>query len=152
MIVLDCCAAREVVQGTPRGRAFDALIAEGEKILAPEFFKIEVRNSLWKYAASGKADPGTIAYYTRTALGLVDEFVPTDENIEEAYAEAVLRKHPVYDMLYATLARRNACAFFTADKKLMRLCETMGVNVVAEVPWPPTGREWAEAQKAKASL
>lgn len=136
MIVLDCCAAMEMVQKTPRGRVFRGLMVEGERVVAPEFFKIELRNSLWKYAAAGRTDSETIAFYTKSALALVDEFVPTDVNIDEAYAEAVLRKHPVYDMLYATLARRRACAFFTADKKLMRLCEEMGVNAVMEVTWP----------------
>ena len=43
------------------------------------------------------------------------------------------QSHPVYDLFYVTLARRNAAALFTADKKLVALCERMGVNCVCEV-------------------
>ena len=67
------------------------------------------------------------------ALGLVDEFVPLEENAAESFAEAVRQSHPVYDLFYVTLARRNAATLLTADKKLVALCERMGVNCVCEV-------------------
>lgn len=68
-----------------------------------------------------------------SALDLVDEFVPLEENAAESFAEAVRQNHPVYDLFYATLARRNAATLFTADKRLAALCERMGLDCVHEV-------------------
>lgn len=68
------------------------------------------------------------------ALELADEFIPVEENIDESLMEAIRQEHPVYDMLYATLARRNAATLFTGDKRLVALCENMGIDCVCEVP------------------
>ncbi|BAK45380.1 type II toxin-antitoxin system VapC family toxin [Eggerthella sp. YY7918] len=54
-------------------------------------------------------------------------------NAAESFAEAVRQNHPVYDLFYATLARRNAATLVTADKRLIALCERMGINCVCEV-------------------
>ena len=67
------------------------------------------------------------------ALDLVDEFVPLEDNAAESFAEAVRQNHPVYDLFYLTLARRNAATLLTADKRLAALCERMGVNCTCEV-------------------
>ena len=39
-------------------------------------------------------------------------------------------RHPVYDMLYFVLARRNAATLFTLDRKLQQLCLDNGVDCV----------------------
>ena len=41
----------------------------------------------------------------------------------EALALACHLNHPVYDCLYLALARREAAAVLTADKRLMALAE-----------------------------
>lgn len=66
------------------------------------------------------------------ALELVDKLIPIEENIDESFMEAIRQGHPVYDMLYATLARRNAATLFTGDKRLIALCESMGIDCVRE--------------------
>ena len=47
-----------------------------------------------------------------------------------AFSEAVRLNHPVYDMLYFVLARRNAATLFTLDRKLQQLCLDNGVDCV----------------------
>ena len=44
--------------------------------------------------------------------------------------EAMRLRHPVYDMLYFVLARRNAATLFTLDRKLQQLCLDNGVDCV----------------------
>lgn len=128
MIVLDCSAAIEMCRKTTGGDALRALLLEGEEVIAPDLLKVELRNVVWKYQRFGGLSDAEASTWIRAVSGMVDCFVPTDENIDEAYREAVLKSHSVYDMLYATLARRHACCLFTVDKRLAAVCQEMGVN------------------------
>ena len=98
MIVLDCSAAIGICQNIEPGLGFRALMLEGDEILAPDLFKIEIRNVMWKYVRAGLLDEKAARRGVEDALSLVDRFIATDENIDEAYAESVLRGHAVYDM------------------------------------------------------
>ena len=133
MIVLDCSAAVEIARGTVRGSAYRMLMMEGEPAIASDLFRAEVRNAFWRYVRAKMMSGDEAEIMIDKALGLVDEFIPLEENAAESFAEAVRQSHPVYDLFYVTLARRNAAALFTADKKLVALCERMGVNCVCEV-------------------
>ena len=133
MIVLDCNAAVEMVRKTPRGRGFRSLMLKDEKVITSELLKAEVRNAFWKYVRADLPDADQAEVLVEKALDLVDEFVPLEDNAVESFAEAMRQNHPVYDLFYLTLARRNAATLFTADKKLAALCERMGVNCTCEV-------------------
>ena len=133
MIVLDCNAAVEMVRKTPRGRGFRSLMLKDEKVITSELLKAEVRNAFWKYVRADLLDADQAEVLVEKALDLVDEFVPLEDIAVESFAEAMRQNHPVYDLFYLTLARRNAATLFTADKKLAALCERMGVNCTCEV-------------------
>lgn len=135
MIVLDCSAAVEIARGTMQGDAFKSLALQGEAVVTSALFQVEVRNAFWKYAKAGIMSAEEAKARIEAALELVDKFVPVEENIDESLVEAIRQKHPVYDMLYATLARRNAATLFTGDKRLIALCENMGIDCVCEVPF-----------------
>ena len=107
MIVLDCSAAVDMVRETEAGRALRQLMLEGEEVISSQLFLIEVSNAFWKYHKAGLLDDKTVC-----------------ANIEKAIA------HPVYDMLYFVLARRNAATLFTLDRKLQQLCLDNGVDCV----------------------
>lgn len=132
MIVLDCGAAVEIVRGTERGAAFRALMLDGEPVMTSDLFRVEVRNAFWKYVHAGLLSGHVAEKYVDEALALVDVFVPLCENADEAFAEAVRQDHSVYDMFYLTLARRSNGTLFSADRKLVALCESMRLNCIAE--------------------
>lgn len=134
MIVLDCSAAVEIARETDMGRGFAGLILQGETIIASDLFRAEVRNIMWKYVRAGMMSEEEARGTIEDALALVNEFVPLSENANEAFAEAVRQNHSVYDMFYLTLVRRNDATLFSADKKLVALCEEMGLNCVTEEP------------------
>lgn len=134
MIVLDCSAAVEMARGAVRGDAFKNLALQGETVATSSLFQIEVRNAFWKYAKAGVMTAEEAKGRIEAALELADEFIPVEESIDESLMEAIRIEHPVYDMLYATLARRNAATLFTGDKRLVALCENMGIDCVCEVP------------------
>ena len=133
MIVLDVCAAVEIVRGTERGRALQGLMLDGEKVVSTELFQAEARNVFWKYVHAGLLDEGAALQYAQCALSLVDEFYPLGEYGDEAFLEATVRDHSVYDMFYLCAARRHRATLFTVDQRLTRVCEEAGVNCVCEV-------------------
>ena len=135
MIVLDCSAAVEMARETDKGKGFAGLILQGEKVVASEMFQAEVRNAMWKYVRAGMMSEEEARDTVEDAVALVNEFVPLSENANEAFFEAVRQGHSVYDMFYLTLVRRNDATLFSADKKLVALCEEMGLNCVTEEPF-----------------
>ena len=133
MIVMDCSAAVEIVNGTAKGKAFRTLMLDGEKIIASELFRAEIFNAFWKYVRTGLMETEQAKTFATKAIELVDEFVPLEENASESFSEAVRQGHSVYDMFYLTHARRNDATLFTVDRKLMGICEEMGIDCVQEV-------------------
>ena len=131
MIVLDCSAAVDMVRETEAGRALRQLMLEGEEVISSQLFLIEVSNAFWKYHKAGLLDEKTVCANIEKAIALVDEFCDLDKTqCCEATKEAMRLRHPVYDMLYFVLARRNAATLFTLDRKLQQLCLDNGVDCV----------------------
>ncbi len=130
MIVLDSCAAVDIVRETPDGLALAQLMLEGEETISPDLFPTEVCNAFWKYRHAGMLSSGEIMRYVEKATGLVDELCDSKDLLHEAMSEAMRLDHPVYDMLYFVLARRNSATLFTIDRKLQQLCLDNGVNCV----------------------
>ncbi|MDO4290615.1 MAG: type II toxin-antitoxin system VapC family toxin [Eggerthellaceae bacterium] len=130
MIVLDCNAAIGMVMETSYGRALGMLMLDGEEAIAPNFFKIEVTNTLWKYIRAGSLDMENAEKMFRATVALVGSFQDDEDLLVEALAEGARLDHPVYDMLYFVLARRHAATLFTLDQKLQKLCDENGVNCV----------------------
>lgn len=133
MIVLDCSAAVDIVNETPRGIGLKALIDPSEPIIGPEWFRVEVRNAFWKYIHAGLMTEEEAATRIDQAESLITDYVPCDPYLIEAFAEAVNYDHSVYDMLYLCLTRRNAATLFTLDRKLVDVCIEARVNCVEEV-------------------
>ncbi len=130
MIVLDSCAAVEMVRETPDGLALMDLMLEGEKAISPDLFPVEVCNVFWKYRRASMLSDREMVDCIARATGLVDELCDSVDILREATAEAVRLDHPVYDLLYFVLARRNDATLFTLDRKLQRLCLDNGVKCV----------------------
>lgn len=133
MIVLDCCAAVDIVRGTTKGLALKSLLLTDEIVITSELFHAELIYAFQKYVDAALMDKAQALTLIKNATDLVDEFVPLQENYVEAFHQAVVSKHSSYDMLYLTLARRNAATLVTLDKKLNSLCEELGVDHLYEI-------------------
>lgn len=83
---------------------------------------------IWRHTAEKKA-----ADLVESTISLVDKFVSPKSYYVEAFAQSCKFRHPVYDFFYALLARRTGAILFTVDKKLVELCDKMGVNVIREI-------------------
>ena len=133
MIVLDCSAAVNIVRGTVEGDTLKSLILTNEEVISSDLFYIELASAFSKYVKAGFIGADLANTYMQCALRLVDRFVPLVENYVEAFHESIRLNHSVYDLLYLTLARRNAATLLTLDTKLTTLCETQGIDCIHTV-------------------
>lgn len=129
-LILDASAAVHILCGLPAAPRLVEELSNTSLVLAPEMYLAEVGNALWKYVSSGdlERDEATSLFFESRTL--VDVTIPHQELADEAFAAAIRHGHPVYDLLYATLARRNAAAVLTMDRRLAELLGRMDVEVV----------------------
>ena len=128
MVVLDVCAAVQMALGTKEGCALRALLLEGEKVIVPIHFKVELLNVLCKMVRAHLISKDAANDYCRAIDEIVTERVDVIGFEAEIIEEACALKHPAYDIFYFILARRNAATLITIDKKLQKLCFKNHVN------------------------
>lgn len=134
-LVLDASAAVRLVMRMSGSQALLDTLDDATLVLAPALFRTEVANALWKYVGAGHLQPEQAQTRLEEAIGLIDQAIPDAELVNEALAAACQQGHPVYDLLYAVLARRHACAVLTLDRKLATLLERMSIgHVSTELP------------------
>lgn len=129
-LVLDASAAVRLVM---RAEAADKLlepVSAAMVVAAPSLYASEVANALWKYVKAGSLEVETALERYEEAINLIDDFTPDWELTTEALTEAARYGHPVYDLLYAVLARRTGCVVLTMDKRLKTLLDQMGISTV----------------------
>lgn len=119
--VLDASAATNIILRTGLAPALIEKLKQSQLVIAPTLFHGEIANTLWKYVRSSDLDKETALARYAEAIGLVDIFEPDEQLAAEALSAAIRYQHPVYDMLYAILARRHGCKVLTVDKKLIAL-------------------------------
>jgi predicted nucleic acid-binding protein len=130
ILVLDASAAIGAVRLSSSAGGVLRLCGEASSIMAPSLFASEVANGLWKYVANGSLQRDDAVDALGEALGLVDLLVPDRDLVEEALVAAARYRHPVYDLLYAVLARRHGAAVLTLDGRLRSLLSQMGVDAL----------------------
>jgi predicted nucleic acid-binding protein len=125
-LVLDASAALAAAMG-PAKPLVAEIVGRADVVSTPELFVAEVTNGLWKYVAMRDLSIGAAIELLATALDLVDGFHDLAELAEDALREAARHRHPVYDLYYAVLARREGAAILTFDRRLKELCSEMGI-------------------------
>lgn len=126
-IVLDASAALEAVLSGPSAMRILDVLAEASIVLAPDLFSSEVANSLWKYVRRGDVKAEEVIALYDAAIHVVDELVAADGLAHEALTTAIDVDHPVYDLFYAIVARRNGCSVLTLDRRLSRLLARLSI-------------------------
>lgn len=130
--VVDASAlARLVLRGEGAAELANLLAAK-TLVMAPYLVCGETANTLWKYVRAQQLDRDEAVVRLGEALALVDELVEDSELAAEALVAASGAGHPVYDMLYAVLARRHGCPVITTDRPLAELLQAM--EILVEIP------------------
>lgn len=126
-VVLDASAGLASVLGQGSAPAVLDVLAGAAVVIAPELFAAEVTSGLWKYVSAKQLEPSAAAERLDAALKLVDRYHPMTDLAQEVLREASVRRHPVYDLYYVVLARREGAAVVTIDARLRKLVATMNL-------------------------
>jgi predicted nucleic acid-binding protein len=126
-VVLDASAGLAAVLGQDRGPAVLDVLADAAVVIAPELFAAEVTSGLWKYVSAKQLTLDAASERLDAALKLIDRYHPMASLAQEVLREASARRHPVYDLYYAVLARREGAAVLTIDARLRKLIAGMNV-------------------------
>ena len=127
-VVLDASAALQVALRLDGSAPLVDLLRSASRVVAPRLFAAESANALWKYVRAGHLTEGEAAEALRAALSLVTHPIDDDDMAVEALSTAVRFHHPVYDAMYATLARRLAGAVATRDGRLRELLAALRID------------------------
>ncbi len=129
-IVLDASAALRVVLASPGIEEALAALERASLVLAPSLFASETANALWKLGSKGLLPAEVLAERWEMAMALPSRLCPDHELAVEALSEASRHGHPVHDLLYAVLARREGCRVLTFDRRLLSLLRKLGIGVI----------------------
>lgn len=127
--VLDASAAVHLVMRTPAAPWLLEGLQAAKLVVAPSLFLSETANALWKYVVHGQLTADEATQHYEEASFLIDYLEPDVDLALEALSAAVRYRHPVYDMLYAVLARRDACSVMTMDRRLEKIAVSMDIGV-----------------------
>ncbi|MCU7837610.1 MAG: type II toxin-antitoxin system VapC family toxin [gamma proteobacterium symbiont of Taylorina sp.] len=128
IVVLDTSVAIEVTLQRDKEGALVKIIQESDWLIAPSLFVSEVSNVFWKYHQFSQYSLADCEKNIEQALALPDDYINDIELYREAFNLSCMLEHPVYDMLYLVLARRNNATLLSLDKKLNRAAHKTNVK------------------------
>ena len=129
-VVLDANVAMAIVKGEEEGLAIKSLILEGEEVVAPDLFRLEVASSVWKYVHAGYMDRKDATAYCMAACDLPTRYVRQNDFVPQVLHMAMRIEHSVYDSTYLVLAQMLGATLATLDRRLVNLCEQEGIDCV----------------------
>jgi len=133
-IVLDASAAVRVIQASELSEELLRHLEHASLVVTPDLYCSEVGNALWKYVRAGELSLEDATERLEEALNLTDLMVPDSQLIAEALAAAAMYQHPVYDMMYAVLARRHGATLVTVDRSFASRLRGMQIGVFCPLP------------------
>jgi len=134
IVVLDASSAGEIAARSQAGIDMINVLMQSERTLAPDFFIAEIGNVIWKLSRRENDNVETNISMAEECIGYVDEYVSTYDLWKEALRLALEQDHPVYDMLYAVLARRHDAVLLTMDRRLCDVCERLSIRYKSAAP------------------
>ena len=129
-IILDVSAAFAVITGAPAAKQFLPQVESATQVLAPDLFYSEVTNAAWKFNYIEDASPEESQRMADRAIQLVDIFFASDSLWQDALGLACKIGHPTYDCYYLILTQQQEATLLTADKRLVKLAQKLGISVM----------------------
>ncbi len=129
-IVLDASAGIEIGLGRKNSRKYVEFIERASTVITSDLYKAEVANVLWKYVKAKFISKNDALQRLQFCIDLIDDFIDINDNNQEALVESIRMDHPIYDLLYLTLARRNGAMLLTEDEVLNDIALEHGIEVV----------------------
>ena len=126
--VLDASAALHVVMRLPTAEPVIDQLEQATLVLVPQLYFSETANALWKYVSHNQLSAEQAIERYQDICALPDQAISDQTLALEALSLASANNHPVYDMIYAVLARRNACGILSKDSRLAKSLVSIGVT------------------------
>jgi predicted nucleic acid-binding protein len=104
-------------------------------LLAPDLMAAEVANAWWKKLRRREMELADVDQAVTNLLAVGIAWTPSTVLLRPAARLAAELDHPVYDCLYLTLAASHAVPLATADDRLQRAAERVGIRL-----WRGPGR------------
>ena len=108
--------------------ASDLLEAQSP-LLAPDLMAVEATNAWWKKRRRREMDLADVEQAVTNLLALEIAWTPSAALLRTAARLAVEIDHPVYDCMYLALAGSHAAPLATADDRLRRGAERLGIRI-----------------------
>lgn len=128
IVVLDTSAAVEIVLQRDSAQGLAEVVRAADWVIAPTLFITEVNNVFWKYQKFADYPYPDCERDIEQAISLPDEYISEIDLYREAFKLGCTLDHPIYDMIYMVLARRNSAELLTMDKKLITAAHKAGVD------------------------
>ena len=126
--VLDTSAAVDLILHPAQNNTESQILTDAKWVLAPTLYISEITNVFWKYYNFMNLPRENAEQGIELALNLPDSLADNNDLFKEAFAMSCITKHPVYDMMYLVLARRNNAILLTKDQHLKNLAENHDVR------------------------
>ena len=97
-------------------------------VLVPQLCFSEAANALWKYVSHNQLSAEQAIERYQDICAPPNQATSDQTLALEALSLASTYNHPVYDMIYAALARRNACGVLSKDSRLAELLTSIGIT------------------------
>jgi predicted nucleic acid-binding protein len=98
-------------------------------LLSPDLMAAEATNAWWKKLRRREMDLADVEQAVTNLLALGIEWTSSAQLVRPAARLAVELGHPVNDCLYLALAAAHSAPLATADERLRRAAERLGVRV-----------------------
>jgi predicted nucleic acid-binding protein len=126
--VLDVSGVTQILLKKEKGDKFGKILKEATMVIVPDLYISELTNTFWKYHRAKLLTEDFCHSKINEGIDLIDDFVNSNELWKEAFGEGIKNDHPVYDMYYAVLARRNNGILITNDGDLAKICKKLKIS------------------------
>ena len=133
-IVVDASIAFLWFANEPDRRGADRLLETDSPLLAPDLMAVEATNAWWKKLRRREMEAADVEQAVTLLLALGIAWTPSAELLRPAARLATELGHPVYDCVYLALASAHAAPLATADERLRRAAQRIGVQIWSDKP------------------
>lgn len=138
-LVVDASVAIKWFVGEADSDVADRLLEEKVELHAPVLLMSEFANGLWKNWRKNHIDREHAAAALKDLNRTIQHWHSTEPLLGQALELSLHLDHPVYDLLYLALAKRNAVQCVTADQRFIRKIQASehADQVVHLADWRP---------------
>ncbi len=130
MLVLDASAAMDAVCASSRGMALREIILKGDVVASSTSLQLDLANGFARFIRMGAVSRSVTEKCLELALTLVDEYVPYEDLIPEAFRNVKGNEIAVSDLVYYALARRQNATLMTSNAAIAELCRATSVDCI----------------------